>query len=114
MFLTAAIRAYMSYAKYKDIQFWESKILKNENLAAYGYNALLSMNISCIDLEEYICELWSYRINNNWEIDVVFLMEYTASVRKNPNFIYNVLLRLKNEKLFLWKKVNSIFQQKIK
>jgi len=112
--LRAAVRAYMSYAKKGDIQFWENKVLRNKDTVAYGYNALLDIGISCSFLEKYICELWDHKIKDNWPVDVLFLMEHTSDVRNNPDFINNVLLRLKNENLFLWRKVNKFFPAKEK
>ena len=112
--LGATLRAYMSYANNENIQFWKNKVLRNKDTAAYGYNALLDIGVSCSFLEKYICELWYCKIKDDWPVDVLFLMEHTSLVRNNPDFINNVLLRLKNEKLFLWRKVNEFFQQKKK
>ncbi|TKJ36235.1 MAG: hypothetical protein CEE38_12525 [Planctomycetes bacterium B3_Pla] len=118
--LGAAVRAYMAYAQdEKSIQFWEDEILTNKDIAAYGFNALLDIDVQNPDIatkdkpkiEEHLCELWRLQVEENWAVNTAFLLRRAARVRNETALIYRVLLRLKNKDYSLWKKIEKELKQ---
>ncbi len=118
--LGAAVKAYMAYAQdEKDIRFWKDEILTNKDVAAYGFNALLDIDIQSPDIapedkpkiEKYLCDLWRLQVEENWPVNTAFLMRRAARLRDETALIYRVLLILKNEESSLWEKIEKELKQ---
>ncbi len=118
--LGAAVKAYMAYAQdEKSIRFWEDEILKNKDVAAYGFNALLDIDVQNPDIasenkpkiEKYLCDLWRLQVKENWPVNTAFLLRRTARIRNESALIYRVLLKLKNEDYSLWEKIKKELNQ---
>lgn len=118
--LGAAVKAYMAYAQDdKSIRFWEDEILKNKDVAAYGFNALLDIDVQNPDIapegkpkiEEYLCDLWRLQVEENWPVNSAFLLRRAARVRNETALIYRVLLKLKNKDYSLWEKIEKELNQ---
>jgi len=109
--LRAAVKAYMAYAQDdKNIRFWEEEILKNKDVAAYGFNALLDIDPNHERIEEKLCELWRLQVEENWPVNTAFLMRRAARVRDETALIYRVLQYLKKDDS-LWKKIEKELKQ---
>ena len=117
--LSAAVKAYMAYAHdEKSIRFWEDDILTNKDVAAYGFNALLDIDLQNPDIatedkpkiEKYLCELWRLQVEENWPVNTAFLMRRAARVRDETELIYRVLYVLKKDDS-LWENIKEELKQ---
>ena len=118
--LGAAVKAYMAYAQdEKSIRFWKDEILTNKDIAAYGFNALLDVDVQNPDIapedkpeiEKYLCDLWRLQVEENWPVNTAFLLRRAARVRNETALIYRVLLKLKNKDYSLWEKIEKELNQ---
>jgi len=108
----AAVKAYTAYAQdEKSIRFWEDEILKNKDVAAYGFNALLDIDAGHPRIEEKLCELWRLQLEKNWPVNTAFLLRRAARVRNEIALINRVLLKLKNKDHSLWEKIAKELNQ---
>lgn len=119
-FLGAAVKAYMAYAQDEtSIRFWEEEILTKKDVAAYGFNALLDIDVQnpgiATDkkptIEKYLCDLWPLQITEDWPVNTAFLLRRAARVRNETSLIYRVLLRLKNRDGTLWERVEKELEE---
>jgi len=113
--LGAAVKAYMAYAHdKKSIRFWEDEILTNKDVAAYGFNALLDIDVQNPDIapknkpkiEKYLCDLWRLQLEENWPVNTAFLLRRAARVRDETALIYRVIQELKKDD-YLWEKLRK-------
>ncbi len=110
--LGAAVKAYMASAQdEKSIRFWEEEILKNKDVAAYGFNALLDIDPNHERIEEILYELWRLQVEEDWLVNTAFLLRRAARVRNETALIYRVLLKLKNKDYSLWEKIEKELKQ---
>lgn len=109
--LRAAVRAYMVYVDAKETRFWEEEVLRNKETAAYGFNALLEIDVEHPRIEEHLLELWRLQIEKNWPVNTAFLLRRAARLRNERPLIYRVLLRLKNKNHSLWEEIEQELSQ---
>lgn len=93
----AAVRAAMGYPQSEaQVSLWE-RVLKRPEVAAYGFNALLSIDPRSPRIERALKELWRRQIIDDWPVDTAFLARRAARERDSDSIITGVLSALRRE-----------------
>ncbi len=91
----AAVRAAMGYSQTEDqVSLWEG-VLRCPEVAAYGFNALLSIDPRSPRIERALKELWRRQVRDNWPVDTAFLMRRAAREQASDRIIGRVLSSLR-------------------
>ena len=91
----AAVRAAMGYPQAEaQVSLWEG-VLRCPEVAAYGFNALLSIDPHSPRIERALKELWRRQVRDNWPVDTAFLMRRAAREQASDRIIRRVLSSLR-------------------
>ncbi len=90
-FLPPAVRAAMGYDQTADrIPMWEQILRNHPPVAAYAFNALLTIVPLSSTVEQYLQFLWDNQVRREWPVDSAFLMR-RASRKHGVGVIHRVL-----------------------
>ena len=93
----AAVRAAMGYPQTEaQVSLWE-RVLRCPEVAAYGFNALLSIDPHSPRIERALKELWRRQVVDGWSVDTAFLMRRAAREQQSEVMIPRMLFALREE-----------------
>lgn len=90
---TAVVRAAITFAQRGSDAIHWTQLLKQPDVAAYAFNALLQIQPSGWDAGDTLVEFWRRSVKDGWTIDVPFLMRRTAKAQGSDDVIRYVLRR---------------------